>query len=83
VTHESTTRPRRVRRVTGGRPHRLTLSLPECGIEPRERNTVRGPDGDWHVRGAPLPFAGRWHMRIDALVTDFQKVTLEDDFEVH
>jgi copper transport protein len=83
VTHESATRRRRVRRVTGGRPHRLTLSLSERGIEPRERNTVRGPDGDWHVRGVPLPFAGRWHMRIDALVTDLQKVTLEDDFEVH
>ena len=26
--------------------------------------------------------AGRWQMRIDALVTDFEKVTLEDQFEV-
>ena len=29
-----------------------------------------------------LPLPGRWHMRIEALVTDFQKVTLEDDFEL-
>ena len=29
-----------------------------------------------------LPLPGRWRMRIDALVTDFQKVTLEDDFEM-
>jgi copper transport protein len=35
------------------------------------------------VRGVPLPFAGRGHLRVDALVTDFQKVTLEDDVEVH
>jgi copper transport protein len=34
------------------------------------------------VRDVPLPVAGRWHMRIDALVTDFEKVTLEDDFDV-
>jgi len=34
------------------------------------------------VRNVPLPFSGRWHMRIDALVTDFQKVTLEDDFDL-
>ena len=26
--------------------------------------------------------SGRWHMRIDALVTDFDKITLEDDFDV-
>ncbi|SDK12350.1 MULTISPECIES: copper resistance CopC/CopD family protein [Bradyrhizobium] len=60
----------------------LTLSLPERGIEPIERNAVLGPDGYWHVRGVPLPQPGRWHMQIDALVTDFEKVTLEDDFEV-
>ena len=60
----------------------LTLSLPERGIEPFEREATRGPDGSWHVRGVPLPLAGRWHMRIDALVTDFEKVTLEGDFDV-
>lgn len=60
----------------------LTLSLPERGIEPMERNAELGPDGYWHVRKVELPFAGRWHVRIDALVTDFEKVTLEDDLEV-
>lgn len=60
----------------------LTLSLPERGIEPIERNASLGPDGYWHVRKVELPFAGRWHMRIDALVTDFEKITLEDELEV-
>ncbi|MDH2353554.1 CopD family protein [Bradyrhizobium sp. SSUT18] len=60
----------------------LTLSLPERGIEPMERNALLGPDGYWHVRKVELPFAGRWHMRIDALVTDFEKITLEDELEV-
>ena len=60
----------------------LTLSLPERGIEPIERKAVLGPDGYWHVRGVPMPFPGRWHLKIDALVTDFEKVTLEDDVEV-
>src|SRR5260221_5959666 len=60
----------------------LTLSLPERGIEPIERKAALGPDGYWHLRGVPLPLPGRWHIRIDALVTDFEKVTLEDDFEV-
>jgi copper transport protein len=60
----------------------LTLSLPERGIEPMERAAELGPDGYWHVRKVELPFAGRWHLRIDALVTDFEKITLEDELEV-
>jgi copper transport protein len=60
----------------------LILSLPERGIEPMERRAVLGPDGYWHVRGVALPLAGRWHMQIDALVTDFQKVTLQDELQV-
>lgn len=60
----------------------LTLSLPERGIEPMERGAELGPDGYWHVRKVELPFAGRWHVRIDALVTDFDKITLEDELEV-
>jgi copper transport protein len=60
----------------------LTLSLPERGIEPMERAAKLGPDGYWHISGVPMPFAGRWHLRIDALVTDFQKITLEDELEL-
>jgi len=60
----------------------LTLSLPERGIEPIERDAKLGPDGYWHVRKVELPFAGRWHVRIDALVTDFERITLEDDLDV-
>ena len=60
----------------------LTLSLPERGIEPFERKAVLGADGYWSVRDVTIPFAGRWHLRIDALVTDFEKITLEGDLDV-
>ena len=60
----------------------LTLSIPARGIEEIERPGVPGPDGFWRVDNVPLAVAGRWHMRIDALVTDFEKITLEDDFDV-
>jgi copper transport protein len=60
----------------------LALSLPERGIEPLERKATLGADGYWHVADVPIPYPGRWHLRIDALVTDFKKVTLEDDFDV-
>ena len=60
----------------------LALSLPERGIEPLERPALLGADGYWHVRDVPIPVAGRWHLRIDALVTDFERITLEDEFDV-
>ena len=60
----------------------LILSLPERGIEPWQRTATLGADGYWQVADVPIPYPGRWHMRIEALVTDFRKVALEDDFDV-
>jgi copper transport protein len=60
----------------------LILSLPERGIEPIERAAQVGSDGYWHVGGVPLPYPGHWHIRIEALVTDFQKVALEDELDI-
>jgi copper transport protein len=59
----------------------LVLSLPERGIEPLPRKASLGADGYWSVRDVPIPYPGRWHVRVDA-VTAFRKITLEDDFEV-
>jgi copper transport protein len=59
----------------------LVLSLPGRGTEPLERKATLGADGYWHVAEVPIPQAGRWHVRVEA-VTAFQKIALEDDFEV-
>jgi copper transport protein len=59
----------------------LVLSQPGSGIAPIERKATAGADGYWHVEDVKIPAAGRWHLRIDA-VTPFQKITLEDDFDV-
>jgi copper transport protein len=60
----------------------LVLSLPERGIESMERAATLGSDGSWHVSGVPLPYFGHWHMRIEALVTDFQKIALEEELDI-
>ena len=59
----------------------LILSLPEQGIAPLARKATRGTDGYWSVHDVPISAAGRWHLRIDA-VTSFEKISLEDDFDV-
>jgi copper transport protein len=60
----------------------LALSLPEKGIEPLEREAIRDTDGNWIVRDVPIPFAGRWRLRVDVLVSDFEKLTLEEELDV-
>jgi copper transport protein len=60
----------------------MTVSQPSVGIEGIERRGVLGPDAFWRVNNVPLSVPGRWHIRIDALVTDFEKLSLEDDFDV-
>ena len=59
----------------------LVLTLPARGIEPLTRKATLGVDRYWHVEDVALPYAGRWHMRIEA-ETPSQKITLEDDFDV-
>ncbi len=59
----------------------LTLSRPDGELAPLERTAALGPDGYWHVADVPIPRAGRWHVRIDA-VTAFRTITLEEDLDV-
>src|SRR5690242_1227999 len=59
----------------------LFLSLPGSGAAAIECKATLGTDGYWHVDNVAISSPGRWHMRIDA-VTAFQKISLEDDFDV-
>jgi copper transport protein len=61
---------------------RLVLSMPERNIEALERKATLGPDGYWHVADVPIPFAGHWHIRVEALVTDFNEIALEDELNI-
>lgn len=60
----------------------LALSMPERGIEPIERKAVREMPGSWIVRDMQLPFAGRWRVRVDALITDFEELSLEEELDL-
>ena len=60
----------------------LALSSKSLGVEPVRRQAKRGPDGAWRVDEITIPAAGRWNIRVDILVNDFEQVTLEDSLDV-
>jgi copper transport protein len=55
----------------------VALSKPAAGIEPIVRAAHR-VEGAWAIDDLVIPQPGRWHLRIDVLVSDFKKITLED-----
>lgn len=59
---------------------RITLSRPEQGIEPiRLDARPDGPEG-WLAAPLRLPALPSWHLRIDALIDDFDARSLEGEF---
>lgn len=59
----------------------LVLSKSDAGIEPL-RLTARLEAATWRIDGVRLPISGRWQVRVEVLVSDFEKVTLEDEIEL-
>jgi copper transport protein len=60
----------------------LAFSNRSAGIEPLRRAATRGNDGLWRINGIHIPIGGRWRLRVEILVSDFDKVVLEDDVEL-
>jgi copper transport protein len=72
-------RPLGVKEVT------LVLSNPAAAIEPLRRNAA--PVGDpadaaWRVEGLRVPLSGRWTLRVEILINDFEKVSLEEQVDL-
>jgi copper transport protein len=57
----------------------IFLSNPQAGIEPLRRDAERAGDAGWRIDDLRIPIAGRWTLRVDVLINDFEKETLEDD----
>jgi copper transport protein len=59
----------------------LVLSNAAAGIEPIKRPAKR-VDGIWRVDDLVLPLGGRWTVRLDILVSDFEMVKLESEIAI-
>jgi copper transport protein len=57
----------------------ISLSNATAGIEPVHRNAVSAGTPNWRIDDLRIPLAGRWTLRVDILINDFEKETLEDD----
>lgn len=49
------------------------------GIEPMRRDAENFGGNEWRVKDLRIPTGGRWRLRVDILIDDFDKESLEDD----
>jgi hypothetical protein len=52
----------------------VALSMPAAGIEPLVRVPARTGEGRYALARLDLPTSGRWSIRVDALISDFEKL---------
>ncbi len=60
----------------------LVFSNPAAGIEPMRRNAVSEGEATWRIDDVRIPVAGRWRLRVELLISDFDKAVLEDQIEL-
>ncbi|MBV8419236.1 MAG: CopD family protein [Hyphomicrobiales bacterium] len=56
----------------------LVLANPAAGIEPMRRIARRAGETNWRIEDLRIPVAGRWTLGVEILISDFDKVTVED-----
>jgi copper transport protein len=60
----------------------LVIWNPSVGIEPIRRSASFEGGARWRIVGLHIPVAGVWRMRVEILVSDFDKVMIEDNVEL-
>jgi copper transport protein len=58
------------------------LANPAAGIEPVRRPALADDDVNWRIEGLRLPVGGRWTVQLEILISDFERVRLQDDVEL-
>jgi len=60
----------------------LVFSNPAAGIEAIRRPAHKAGDGTWRVEGLTIPVGGKWRVRIDVLISDFDLARLDGEIEI-
>lgn len=56
----------------------LVLAKPDAGIEPLRMPATHVEGASWRIDNVQLPMLGNWDVRVEILVSDFEKILLED-----
>jgi copper transport protein len=57
----------------------VIFSKPDAGIEALRLPATRVADTVWQIDRLRLPRSGRWNIRVEILVSDFEKISVEDE----
>lgn len=60
----------------------LTLSNPTAGVQPIKREARHVEGANWTVDLLTIPAAGKWIGKVDILVSDFEEITLQGEFDM-
>lgn len=60
----------------------LVLSNRSAGIEPLRLRAQHIEATIWRIEDVRIPFPGRWQARVEILISDFEKVAIEDDIDL-
>jgi copper transport protein len=60
----------------------LVLENKAAGIEAISRPATKGADAIWRVPQLPVPSGGRWTVRVEILINDFEKIMLEEQIDI-
>ncbi|MFL5000755.1 MAG: copper resistance CopC/CopD family protein, partial [Xanthobacteraceae bacterium] len=60
----------------------LVLANAAAGIEPMLRQGVSEGDGFWRIGDLRIPVAGRWQLRVEILISDFDKLVLDEEIDL-
>jgi copper transport protein len=60
----------------------LVLAKPAAGIEPLRLAAKHVDGATWRVDDVSIPVPGRWTVRVEILVSDFEKVMIEDHIDL-
>ncbi|WP_244922328.1 copper resistance CopC/CopD family protein [Pusillimonas noertemannii] len=60
----------------------VAFSSAQAGVEPIVFSAKHASDDTWRVAGIELPNLPAWHIRIDALITDFERISLETTLNI-
>ena len=60
----------------------LVLANPAAGIEPIRRSALHAGENLWRIDDLRIPVAGRWTLRVEILISDFDKLVLDEEVDL-